>query len=383
MTLSPHRSVAVIFLRLLSRMAVCGALILFPVFFHQTPAFAANEKTVEPIPRKHPSLETSLAGRRYSATRAFSRTIPENDAIFVAEAVARSDAMQSVVRYLITLPEVRIAASTTPSPIKSPNLLALAHATVKTSLLLVSKSRKDSTVTVTISLEDNGGSPPLELRVREALVHPDRLDLYEKTVLREQALIEAFDALSPVLAKRGKTAGNLSGTRPGASPEEAIQDIVKELKALAIFKDQLPSRNGLWKDPATIRDTMRQALLLAPKSALCHNAKGDALLQLGRSREAMDEQTLAVRADPLFSRAYHSRGAAALALGHLSSAVADFSEAIRLSPNTGAYHRARGMANHLLGETVAMCRDLQAACSFGHCEELQWATANHLCPAKQ
>lgn len=358
------------------RVAACCALLLVPALFTQPPVVAARNAALETAPSKRPGLAATLAGRRFSATRAFSRAVPEEDAVFVAETAARADAMQSVVRYLITLPEVRIAASTTASSVKSPNLLALAHATVRTSLLLVSKSRKDSTVTVTVTLENDTDVPPLETRVREALVHPDRLDLYEKAALREVALLEALALPAPGDAGR-KTA---SGALPGDTPEDTLRAIVLELRALAVFKAQLPTRNGLWKEPAAIRAVMRQALDLAPKSALCHNAMGDASLQLGRSQEAMEEQTRAIRADPRFARAYHSRGAAALAQGHLSSAVADFSEAIRLSPDTAAYYRARGMARHLLGETAAMCEDLQSACSFGSCDELQWASANMLCP---
>ena len=379
MTFRPRRVLSAPSFRPLSRMAVCCALLFLSALSAPPPSHAASGEAMGTISGKRSSLEATLAGRRYSATRAFSRAIPEKDAVFVAEAAARAEAMQSVVRYLITLPDVRIAASATPSPVKSPNLLALAHATVKTSLLLVSKSRKDSTVTVTVSLDDDEGSPPLEVRVRETLVHPDRLGLYEKAVLRELALLDAIDAFAPGPAGKGISSGNSSGARPGEMPEEAARSAINELRALAIFKAQLPARNGVWKDPAAVRDVMRQALLLAPDSALCHNTMGDASLQLGRSQEAMEEQTRAIKADPLFARAYHSRGAAALAQGHLSAAVADFSEAIRLAPNTATYYRARGMARHLLGETAGMCGDLGKACSFGSCGELQWAVANNLC----
>jgi tetratricopeptide (TPR) repeat protein len=256
------------------------------------------------------------------------------------------------------------------------NLPALAHATARTSVLLVSKSRKPPSVTVTVVLLDDSDGPSMEARARDALVHPERLDLYEKAALREKSLVEAFDALLP-------PAGDGSSPTPPRAAGTELRGIADEIQALALFKEQLPSRNGLWKNPAAVRAAMQTALALAPESTLCRNAMGDAALQLGRSQEALEEQTRAIRTDPSFARAFHSRGAALLALGHLSSAVADFSEAIRLSPHAAAYYRSRGMARHLLGETQAMCRDLYQTCVLGGCEEFQWAVSGNYCAAGQ
>ncbi|SBV91759.1 putative Tetratricopeptide TPR_1 repeat-containing protein [uncultured delta proteobacterium] len=355
---------------------------------HDTPAAAlkhdAQAAALPNADREASTLTSSLAGRRFSATRSFTRPISEQDAAIVAESAARAAAMQSVVRSLAVLPEVRISGAVGPTPVKPPNLLALAHATARTAVLLVSKSRKPPSVTVTVVLLDDENGPSMEARMRDALVHPDRLDLYEKTVLREKSLLEAFDAVVRT-DKSGRSDGELPSP-PQPLPktvEDQLRDIINEIKALAIFKDLLPSRDGLWKDPAAVRDAMQAALALAPESTLCRNAMGDASLQLGRSQEAMEEQTRAIRADPSFARAYHSRGAASLALGHLSSAVADFSEAIRLSPHAASYYRSRGMARHLLGEAQAMCRDLYQACVLGECDDFQWAVSGNHCSALQ
>ena len=346
---------------------LCCACALFPAFF--APPATAGDDTGKPSP----SLSAALAGRRFSATRPFTREIPEEDAAVIAETAARAAAMRTVVRFLVSMPEVGIAGSVAPIPVRTPNLLALANAAAKTSVLLVSKSRKTSTVTVTVALLDDEDGSSMASRVRDALVHPDRLDLYEKAVLREKSLLDAFDSLMLTPDGQPKPSPKVSHTE--------ISGIINEIKALAIFKTQLPSRNGLWKDPDAVRLAMRAALELAPESVLCRNAMGDASLQIGRSQEAFEEQTLAIRADPSFARAFHSRGAASLALGHLSSAVADFSEAIRIAPHTAGYYRARGMAQHLLGERQAMCKDLQEACSLGECEEFQWAAGNGHCPS--
>ena len=318
---------------------------------------------------KIPSIATPQAEPRFSATRPFTQEISEENAMLVAETAARLNALQSFIRNIIVLPEVRIAGSIGPMPTQTPNLLALAHATAQTSVLLHSKSRKSATVTVTIVLHDIG--PEMETKVRDALLNPDRLALHEKIVLREKAILDAFDAHLSL------SAGN-KDTRHQSS-EEMILPLINELKALRIFTRQLPLYSGLWENPTAVREAMQEALALAPQSALCRNAMGDASLQLGRSQDALEEQTLAIKAEPDFARAFHSRGTAAMALGHLSSAVADFSEAIRLSPQTGGYYKARGMAQHLRGETQAMCRDLVYACTLGECGEFQWAVSNNFC----
>ena len=300
-----------------------GALLAFLIavecifsFFHVNGAWAQPEADNPQVTGSlAPSPASGLAGRRFSATRQFSREISEDDAATVAETAARAAAIQGVVRALVSLPEVRISSLVAPASVSSPNLLALAHATIKTSVLLVSKSRKTASVTVTVVIEGDDGSPSLGARVREALIHPDRLALYEAAVLREKALLEAFDT---PLAERGKKRSQEGNT--GAMPETTT-GIVNEIRALGIFTMQLPSRNGLWKDPEAMYHAMRTALDMAPDSAICRNAMGEVFLQMGRSQEAMEQQTLAIRYFPSFARAYHSRGAAALALGLHSSAI--------------------------------------------------------------
>lgn len=329
-----------------------------------------------PYSEAAPSAISSLAGSRFSATCPFSGPVSEQDAAVVAEAAARAKAMQRVIRVLPTLPAVRISGALGPTPVKSPNLLALAHATAKTSVLLVSKSRKPPSITITVTIPNAENDSSMEARAQDALVHPDRLELYEKAALREKALLDAFEALVPSPTTGAKPSPSKPLPKASAS---AIQSIVHEIKALAIFEALLPSHDGLWKNPEKVKEAMQRALSLAPESTLCRNTLGDASLQLGRSQEALEEQTRAIRIDPSFARAFHSRGAASLALGHLSSAVADFSEAIRFSPYTATYYRSRGMARHLLGETRAMCGDLYQACVLGECDEFQWAVSREDC----
>lgn len=322
-----------------------------------------------------PSLTSRLDERRFSATRAFGDVLSPEDAAVMAEAAARATALRAATHILATLPEVRLAGRAAPSATMSLDLTALARATVETSAILVSRSRKAATVTVTVAITAAADAPPLEARARDALIHPDRLALYEKTVQRENALLAAFDALAPIAISERQ---HLSAT-----DRERVRSIVAETRALDIFARNLPDYAGVWENPAKLRQAMLAATALAPQSALACNALGDAALQLGRGLEALEAQNRAVRADPQFARAYHSRGTAHLALGHPASAAADFTEAIRLAPGTAAYHRDRGIAQHLLGESTAMCRDLHEACALGDCEKLAWAIKNTYCASME
>lgn len=341
------------------------------------PPFACLAKNPDSALAKNTelSLEEKPAERRFSATRHFTGRISRNDAVFIAQAAAHAAAMRSAIHDLALLPEVRIAGLPGDSLETALNTPVLAHATVKTSLILVTESRKAATVSVVVAIDDDGEAPDLAERVRETLVAPARLELFTKAVQREHALLQTLDT---VLPPPDSVADAPLPQLPEQDEDQAIA-AVNELRALQIYKEALPLYDGVWRHPEKIREYMLAALALAPESALIRNALGDASLQLGRSQEAQEEQTRAIRSDPAFARAYHSRGVASLALGYLSSAVADFSEAMRLDPRKPLYSRDRGLAHHLMGDNDAMCRDLRAACSMGECVKLQWALDGDLC----
>lgn len=314
-------------------------------------------------------LESGIQGQRFTATRAYNAQIGPERAETVARTAAHAMAMRSLMRFLVTLPEVRVAANAIP------DLLAVAYAVGHTESLLVSHSRRDCSVTVTVALTEKTDANAIEVRVREALIHPGRLRLYEEALLREAAILDMLDTLYPIAQKP-------PDILPPRLPEADVQkitELVNELQALALYKAQLPSWNGVWENPVATRDIMREALVLAPGSALIHNALGDAWLQLGRAQAAMEEQTSAIKNAPTFARAYHGRGLAAMAMGLLSSATADISEAIRLSPETSLFYRDRGLAAHLQGNVAAMCADFHKACALGDCLKLEWAFAEQLC----
>jgi hypothetical protein len=87
-------------------------------------------------------LAGRIQGKRFSATRTFSARITQEEAAIAAETAASDAAMQYLMQLLVTLPEVPIVGGNASSTVKTPNLLALAHASAETELLLMSRSKK-------------------------------------------------------------------------------------------------------------------------------------------------------------------------------------------------------------------------------------------------
>ncbi len=69
-----------------------------------------------------------------------------------------------------------------------------------------------------------------------------------------------------------------------------------------------------------------------PKSASVHNLRGRDLMNSGKLREAVDELTLAIAADPTLAMAYNARGFAYYLQRDFAHALADYEKAIQLMP---------------------------------------------------
>lgn len=309
---------------------------------------------------------TTLDRQRFSATRLYNTAVTEEDALRAAESAARATAMQRITRTIAALPELRINADASAHSPHSPNLLALARAAAAVPVLLQSKSRKDSSVTVTVQIRLHPDAQSLTKNIRKLLVQPQRLRLYLQAALREKALLEFFDTHC-----QQETIGD---------PALCVAAI-NEMRALDLFTQILPLRDKLWNEPQTVHETMQKAVALAPDSPLFRNANAEALLRMGRNHAAVEQLNVAIKADPAYAQAYASRSAASLALGYHTSALADISEAIRLAPREAEYYQTRGMAQYLNGNTGAMCADMRQACVMGLCEGLQWAIFHNHCPA--
>ena len=313
-----------------------------------------------------PSLGTMLAGRRFSASRPFGGSVDVASAREVARADAWNTALQSILRPLASLPDVRFAGSLPNA--WQPDILALARACVSTRPLLESVSRRDSILTATIELAAPPVGRSLEKCISDTLVQHERLELYGLAAAQERAQVQEYDAA-------------LAADRAGALPEtgERARAAVRSLRALRLYADALASFSGIWNDPSASRDVFLEALDIAPQTPLILNALGDATLQLGRSQEAVELQTRALVLNPSFARAYHSRGLANLALNLPFVAERDLTQAVSLAPARAAYVRDRGVARLLRENIPGMCEDFYAACVLGDCVKLHWAVEHKRC----
>ena len=343
-------------------------IISIALFFYFLPYTAFAEETAK---NRASLLTTKIDGLRFSATSAYNQQVSADKVEVFAQTAARANAMKILMRHIAHVPEVRVAANSLHEKL---NLLAIAHAVGRTTVLLVSHSRKEASTMVTVAITEKDTEPSIEGRIHEVLVIPERLALYEEILFREEAIMERYNSLFPLQA----TTGGVSVWLTEAQVAE-IEQLANELHALDAFKKYVPSWSGTWDDPITIRNITQNLLRQAPYSALIHHALGNAWLQLGRSQEAMEAQTQAIKNAHTFAAAYHTRGVAAMTLGLFSSATADISEAIRLSPKTAVFYRDRGLVAYLGGDIPSMCADFHEACALGECRKLHWAEEEKLC----
>lgn len=93
----------------------------------------------------------------------------------------------------------------------------------------------------------------------------------------------------------------------------------------------------------------REALRLLPTSAEAHNNLGNALFQLGRPQEAIPHYQESLRIKPGVAGVHSNLGIALGLLGNLPEAVPHFQEAVRLTPTSAEAHNNLGHALALQG----------------------------------
>ncbi len=167
---------------------------------------------------------------------------------------------------------------------------------------------------------------------------------------------------------------------------------------------------GYWKNSVTL---FNHALKVTYNNHLAHGQLGQALLDEGKSTEAIVHFNEALRIMPGYPEIYNQRGAAFIMQGEYRRAIDNFNDHIRLSPDDPNPYNNRGYVYSILGrydlaledfnktiklnpddanahvnrsfiylkggDTVSGCRDAQSACELGNCMALQQAQANGFC----
>jgi S1-C subfamily serine protease len=127
-------------------------------------------------------------------------------------------------------------------------------------------------------------------------------------------------------------------------------------------------------DLSPLRNYLNTVLpLVEPQSAEQFLARGQRNVEQGRSIDAVEDFSAALRLESECAPALVHRGWALIAQRELSLAIADFDKAIQLDPTSGAAYRGRGLAHGLQGNVDAALADLAEALRLsGGAQDAYW-----------
>ncbi len=317
-----------------------------------------------------PSFAAGRA-REFVASRPFYGPVRVEMAEYAARIAAENQAMQTAMRQLAGVDEVRFAGAVTTGNPKPPDILGLAF-------LLYS---------VKVEGKELSGFPPqMRVEVRLSLVppeapgravvaalgRPDVVDAAARIFSRREALLEAYD----------QDAAALLQSSPGAEGELDLHEAdsrIKAMKSLELFFTLLPQYGGLWPDPKASLEQLNTCLEMDPENALALASRAEVLLKLDKADAAMEDAYAALNLDETLDRAHDALGTAFLMRRLPALAVKSFDKAVGLRPRNAVYLQHRASAYLMLDENELMCRDLVAACGLGDCAGIAWAGDNDLC----
>jgi tetratricopeptide (TPR) repeat protein len=126
-------------------------------------------------------------------------------------------------------------------------------------------------------------------------------------------------------------------------------------------------RNDTYQNGLSIwQDTVNKA----PHNAIAHNSLGFALIEAGRSPEAIEHFQDAIRLQPHHAFAHYNLGNILLQVGRQPEAVEHYQQAVRLKPDFAPFHHSLGNALSALGrESEAMKHYEQAVRIKPDCAE--------------
>jgi len=143
-------------------------------------------------------------------------------------------------------------------------------------------------------------------------------------------------------------------------------------EAMNLFKDELRIKpavahyslgNAMLRKGRTSEaiDQFTEALRINPDYAEAHNNLGYALLATGRTSAAIEQCEEALRIDPTYAHAHNNLGNALAQTGRASEAIDHYKQTLRMNPNSADAHSNLGAALAQLGRISEAIEELKAA----------------------
>ncbi len=143
-------------------------------------------------------------------------------------------------------------------------------------------------------------------------------------------------------------------------------------EAMNLFKDELRIKpavahyslgNALLRKGRTSEaiDQFTEALRINPDYAEAHNNLGYALLVTGRTSAAIEQCREALRIDPTYAHAHNNLGNALAQTGRASEAIDHYKQTLRMNPNSADAHSNLGAALAQMGRISEAIEELKAA----------------------
>jgi tetratricopeptide (TPR) repeat protein len=143
-------------------------------------------------------------------------------------------------------------------------------------------------------------------------------------------------------------------------------------EAMNLFKDELRIKpavahyslgNALLRKGRTSEaiDQFTEALRINPDYAEAHNNLGYALLVTGRTSAAIEQCKEALRIDPTYAHAHNNLGNALAQTGRASEAIDHYKQTLRMNPNSADAHSNLGAALAQMARISEAIEELKAA----------------------
>lgn len=121
-------------------------------------------------------------------------------------------------------------------------------------------------------------------------------------------------------------------------------------------------RNRIWTDEFTIWDDVIQKSSRRPQGkAVPFHSRGDAYMDIGDIKRALEDYNKAIEIDPGYAEAYNNRGNLYKQIGDLERAIADYNKVIAIDPRPADTYNNRGNVYMDLGDVQKALADYNKA----------------------